>query len=514
MKPTRRQFVEGAIAATAAPALSRNPREAPMDTAHQLAAAIAAKRISAAEAVEAAIWRIEEGDRRINAVVVRDFDRARAAAKNADLAIASGDRRPLLGVPITVKESFDVAGLPTSWGIPQYARHPAATDAASVARLKAAGAIVLGKSNMHFQMGLFHGVEVPLPLHDWQSFNPVYGTTNNPWNPGRTPGGSSGGAAAALAAGFVPLELGSDVGGSIRAPAHFCGVHGHKATSGLVSPLGHVPPAAKGPPPPFPFIDMACFGPMARSAADLDVALSTLAEVAMPLARHKRLRDYRACVIDTHPLMPVSNTVRAMLDTRFDALGSAGARITRKSELLPDLAENGRAYMQALSAFDRLLGWPPDTIAALEKAAERLEPHDDSLAACRLRGAVLSPQAINDLARFRQALRSRWRRFFENFDVLLCPIMPTTAFPHDHSADQEARRIVVDGTPHPYMDQLFWPGVATFAGLPSTAVPLGLARDGLPVGMQVVGPLMGDRTTIAFALLMEEAFGPPPRLPA
>jgi amidase len=243
-------------------------------TARELVAELADRRMSAVELLEQAIAHIERVDSRINAVVVHDFDRARAAAAEADAALARGERRPLLGLPMTIKESFNVAGLPTTWGIPRFKEWRPSDDAVLVSRLKAAGAIILGKTN------------VPLGLSDWQSYNDIYGTTNNPWDPGRTPGGSSGGGAAALAAGYVALELGSDIGGSLRAPAHYCGVCSHKPSWALLPSRGHAPPMA----PPSPReIDLAVVGPMARSVGDLALALDLLAGPDEPLSAAYRL---------------------------------------------------------------------------------------------------------------------------------------------------------------------------------------------------------------------------------
>ena len=193
---------------------------------------------------------------------VRDFARAREAARETDAALARGERLPLLGVPVTIKESYNVAGLPTTWGIEAFKDFVAKEDALAVTRLKAAGAIVLGKTN------------VPLGLGDWQSYNDIYGTTNNPWDRARSPGGSSGGSSAALAAGFGPLSLGSDIGGSLRVPAHFCGVCAHKPTYDLAASRGHLPP---GLPAWFVGRDMAVIGPMARSVDDLVLALDIIA---------------------------------------------------------------------------------------------------------------------------------------------------------------------------------------------------------------------------------------------
>jgi amidase len=240
-------------------------------TAGELLQALASRRISSRELVDGAISRIEALDQKINAVVVRDFDRARAAADDADAALARGEHRPLLGLPMTVKEQFTIAGLPTTWGYPNFRDWRADRDCLPVQRLRAAGAVMLGMTN------------VPLGLADWQSYNEIYGTTNNPWDFARTPGGSSGGAAAALAAGFVPLELGSDIGGSLRAPAHFCGVFSHKPSLDLVPQRGAGPPQT----PIVPMRgDLAVAGPMARSAADLALGGGRIRRQSSKSGRH------------------------------------------------------------------------------------------------------------------------------------------------------------------------------------------------------------------------------------
>lgn len=258
-------------------------------TAEELATAMRTGEVTSAELTEDAISRIERDDKAINAVCVPDFHRALAAARAADRARARGEDGPLLGVPVTVKESYNVAGLPTTWGVPEHRNHLPAEDAVQVSRLKDAGAVVLGKTN------------VPLGLQDIQSFNEIHGTTNNPWNHGRTPGGSSGGSAAALASGFGALSIGSDIGGSLRTPAHFCGVYAHKPSLGLVADRGMVPPGT----PALPYgPDLAVVGPMARSARDLTLLLDVMAgpdpltfgvahDMTLPPARRERLEDFR-----------------------------------------------------------------------------------------------------------------------------------------------------------------------------------------------------------------------------
>jgi amidase len=476
-------------------------------TAGQLAAALAAKRVSAAELTNHCIKRIEALDGNLNAVVVRDFERARAAAREADAALARGERRPLLGVPMTVKESFNVAGLPTTWGIAQAADWRPAEDAVTVARLKAAGAIILGKTN------------VPLLLRDWQSFNAIYGTTNNPWDVSRTPGGSSGGGAAALAAGFVALEIGSDIGGSLRTPPSFCGVFGHKPTHGLVPSRGHTPPRVE-PLPREP--DLAVVGPMARSAADLALALDVLAgpdgpnalayRLALPPPRHADLKSFRALVLDTHPLLPTASSVRAEIAHLSEQLGKAGATVAHASPLLPDLAQMSRTFMHLLMAF---LGAniPIETYREVQGAVTAIPPEATTLSNERVRGLVLSHRDWVGADRVRATLNRQWRDLFREWDVVICPVMPTPAYPHDHSEPQRMRRIDIDGTGHPYEDQIVWAGLANMTGLPATAVPIGRSEAGLPIGVQIMGPYLEDRTTIALAGLIEREFGgfvPPP----
>lgn len=470
-------------------------------SATELVERMATGQVSAVEVTEAAIARIERHDGTVNAVCVPDYDRAIAAARDADAARARGDVRPLLGVPITVKESFHVAGLPHTWGIPEFKDFVSTTDALAVARVKAAGAIILGKTN------------VPLGLGDVQSYNAIYGTTRNPWNSERTPGGSSGGSSAALAAGYGALSLGSDIGGSLRNPAHFCGVYAHKPTLGLLPARGHTPP-------PVPILpsghDLAVIGPMARTAADLPLLLDILAEpdelalgaayrLALPGPRHVDLAGYRVLVFDNHPLIPTSNSVRAAIERFADKLAGAGAKLTRESPLLPDQAEAARLYMRLLlSALGA--GSPPETYERARAKAALLAADDRSLSAERGRGLVLSHRDWILADTQRAVLRQRWRELFVEFDVVLCPIMPTPAFPHDHS-DQAGRQLNIDGTNYDYFDQLALAGVATLPGLPATVLPIGVSEDGLPIGVQAIGAMFEDRTTIRFAELAEREFG-------
>lgn len=450
-------------------------------SAGELAAALAAREVGALELTEQAIGRIEARDGPINAVVVRDFDRARAAARAADAALARGERRPLLGVPMTVKESNNVEGLATTWGSPAFKGWTAPDDAVAVQRLKAAGAVILGKTN------------VPPFLADWQSANPIYGRTNNPWDLSRSPGGSSGGSAAAVAAGMVPLELGSDIGGSIRVPAAFCGIYGHKPSYGVVPMRGHSPPGVDGGP-----VALAVVGPLARTAADLDLALGVLAgpepeeatawSLSLPPPRHRELADHRILVLDRHPLIATDSEVSGALADVASKLDALGAPVARSSDLLPDLRAQHSVYMQLLNA----------VISRGAPGAAPINAHEWM----NMRDAQI-------------AFRRRWTELFKSFDVVLAPTFGTTAYPHVDEPENAKRRMVIDGRETPYFDQLAWPGVALLANLPATAVPIGLSRGGLPLGAQVIGPYLEDRTTIGFAGLLEREFGgfrPPPPL--
>jgi amidase len=475
----------------------------------ELVAMLAGRQISAVELLEHAIARIEALDPRINAVVVRDFERAHTAAVAADAALARGERAPLLGIPMTVKEALNVAGMPTTWGMPMFKGWTPKEDSVAVMRLKAAGAIIIGKTN------------VPFALSDWQSYNEIYGTTNNPWDLSRTPGGSSGGAAAALAAGYVSLEMGSDLAGSIRVPAAFCGVFGHKSSYGLIPLGGFTVPTTEG---SSANGDLPVLGPMARTAADLRIALDVLAgpdereatayRLALPLPRHTALRDHRVLIIDRNPFVPTSVAVRGALDRLSDRLIKAGAKVERETPLLPDLTEIRRTYMLLLYSFVSQ-GRPPDFYRDMDAVLAKLRPDDESSGAMWIRGAVLSHRDWLAAIVVRDRLRRQWRDLFRQYDVVLCPIMPTPAFPHDHSSEEGARKIQVDSEQADYNEQMIWSAIATLSGLPATVAPIDRTEAGLPIGIQITGPYLEDRTTIAFAELIEREFGgfmPPPAM--
>ena len=507
LDPSRREFMAavGAVAiGTGIPAGAAAGND--YRTAGELMKMLADRQVSSRELVDAAIARIEAIDPKINAVVVRDFDRAREAAAAADVALAKGDSQPLLGLPMTVKESFNVAGLPTSIGDPKFKDRRPQADTLAVERLKAAGAVIVGKTNL------------PFGARDWQSYNEVYGTTNNPWDLSRTPGGSSGGSAAALAAGYVPLELGADIGGSLRCPAHFCGVFSHKASLDLI------PFRGAGPlPMPIPLRgDLAVIGPMARSAADLALELSVLAgpdpltegvgyKLALPPPRYARLADFHMLVLDKHPLCPTAASITGALNALAGQLEKLGCRISRDHPKLPDLAQTARTYRQLLAA-SFIADLSPETIEQMNARAKALSPDDQSYSAAVVRGLAISHADWIRQNRARVGLRARWLDLFHDIDLVLCPPMPTVAFPHDHSP-LFGRQLDIDGVKVPYGDQSIWAGIAVLVGLPATTMPIGKSPEGLPIGVQIIGGYLEDRTTIAFAELIEREFGgftPPP----
>ncbi|TDK65645.1 amidase family protein [Sapientia aquatica] len=434
-------------------------------SATEMVAALNSGKVSALELCDDAIARIDD-DVELNAVVVKDFDRAREQAKLADQAIRRKERKPLLGVPMTVKESFNVAGLPTSWGLTTYANNIAQEDAVAVTRLKSAGAIILGKTNVAQALG------------DFESNNPVYGRTVNPIDRSRTPGGSSGGSAAALAAGLVPLELGSDIGGSIRAPAHFCGVMGHKSTYGLIPIRGHeLSNFAVAPDP------LAVIGPMARSAEDLQLALNVLAgpddwqqsayRLELRPAKLSNPQGLRVLVVKDHPIIPTSAEVAHAVDVAAERLRLQGALISENTTLVPDLKAIHGNY-----------------VAILRTIISRGMPVAE---------APLTAHQWMTLMDRRLYWQQQWKVLFDSVDVIIAPAFSRSAFAHLSAPNMASTQIEIDGQLSMYRDQLAWSGLATLVGLPATVAPVCKNEQGLPLGVQVIGPLFDDASTIKVA---------------
>jgi len=480
------------------------------DTAYlstiELAAAIRSRQLSAVEALDAAIDRIEDRNPEINVVVTLDVERARARAAEIDRAIAenpeSDELGPLAGVPLTIKDSLMVEGVRTTSGAPELAEYVAPVDAVSVARLKAAGAVVFAKTNL------------PIYAGDVQSFNEVFGTSNNPWDPTRTVGGSSGGSAGALAAGFTPLEVGSDIAGSIRNPAAMCGVVGHKPSYGIVSGRGQIP----GPPGTLTQADIAVIGPMARTVADCELGLDLLAgpddwhagawSLDLPAPRRGLANGdatgLKVAVIATDPACPVDPEIQAAIESTATELAERGAVVDHEAR--PERFDLDKAN----DTFLTLLGGAMCggfTRPEIEEMAERLHADGAIPGGLGIEGATIRHREWLTANERRLQMRARWRAFFEDWDVVLAPISPTVAIPHDHSHPMTERTISVAGQPRAYNDQMVWMGLFGVVYLPATAVPIGLHSTGLPMALQVVGPFLEDRTALAVAGLIEASNG-------
>ncbi len=461
-------------------------------TASEMLAALSSNAVSSVELTQEHIDRIERLDATLNAIPVRTPERALEAARRADRRRAAGDTSgALLGLPMTVKESTMVAGLPQSAGIPPLAAHVPTTDGPIARSLAAAGAGLLGKTN------------IPVALSDWQADSPVYGRTFNPWDHSRTPGGSTGGGAAALAAGLTPLEIGSDIGGSIRVPAAYCGVYGHRPSETAVPRAGAFPFADA----PNPAAVMGVQGPLARSATDLELLFDVIAgpedgestgfRQVLPPARCERLADFRVAVMPPHLLASASAEVCQRLDDLATMLAQQGATVV---EAMPeiDAVAHFRDYLTLLGV--RMSGGGDRS--RREAQAEAMEASGDPMAIAQAAGVVLDANDFLALMSRREVARAAWRAFFSEWDVVVGPTALDVAFPHA-TEPHSTRTLLVDGARVPYMHNIVHSHWAIFSGQPSTAFPAGHSTAGLPIGLQALGPYLEDRTTLRFAQLLE-----------
>ena len=412
---------------------------------------------------------------------------------------------PLHGVPMTVKDTYQTAGMRTTCGLPAW-DHVPEHDAEAVRRLRGAGAVIFGKTN------------TPTLAGDWQTYNAIFGTTNNPWDTTRSTGGSSGGAAAAVATGMTALELGSDIGGSIRFPSSWCGVCGHKTTWGIVSQAGHLPPA----PGTLASTDLSVVGPIARDVADLEIALGVIAGAAGPAAAGWRLELPAAarrqpcaicgwrCGSTTRPTRSTPRWGRCSKPRPARCGAAARSWSTRGPRSCC------RTWFGCISSSCTRSCCPPWDGApstSMVDLAESLPDDDDRPLA---RTARFATQRYRDWVfanEKREQLRAVMAEFFTGVDALLMPVAMVSAIPHDHSEPFPNRVIRVDGADRPYTDLMAWIALATLTHLPATVVPVGRTASGLPVGIQIVGPYLEDRTTLAVAHLVEELLGgfvPPP----
>ena len=472
-------------------------------------AALRARQISAVELLALHEQRHARYHAELNAIVQPSFETARQAAQAADARRARGEDAPLLGVPMTLKESINVRGLRTTVGMPAWKEFRSEHDAPVTARVKTAGAVLMGKTN------------VPPMLADWQSNNPIYGRTSNPWDRARTPGGSSGGSAAALAAGLTPLEFGSDIGGSIRVPAAFCGVYGHRPSETAMPRSGQFP----FPPMPNPAVFMGVQGPMARSAEDLELALDVAAgadtgedvawRLTLPAARGERLADFRVAVLPSIAWVPLDAEIGAAIESLAAGLGRLGCQV--KSVQPPELGDFRQHYALYLSLlasvqFSRV---PPETRRV---RLDVMRTRDDEWSQAFQRGAESTAPDYIAWVGQRELIRAAWRAFFRDWDVLIAPSFFTPAYPHWDKPwpDTEAsirKTLDINGTAVLEELGLFYPSVATVPGQPATALPIGLTRGGLPIGVQAIGPYLEDRTPLRFAALVAQELGgfkPPP----
>ena len=468
-------------------------------SAHQLAAAIQAREISAIELLQHFLDRIERHNPQLNAIIWMDREGALAKAAEADTALARGEVwGPLHGVPMSLKESYQVAGTPTTWGVPALKDNVTEMTALGAQGLLDAGAIFFAKTN------------VPIYLADWQSFNEIYGSTNNPWDLARSPGGSSGGSAAALAAGLTGIEAGSDIGASIRNPAHYCGVFGHKPT------FGAIPSRWQSMPETYAASDISVVGPMARSATDLEIAVDAMAgpdlfddagwRLELPDAPQRSLKDFRVAVKLGDPNSEVDQPYADQMQGLVDKLAAAGATVNDNAHPDLDTTRLHEVYLMLLRAAtsSRL---SDEEAAHWTDVAKRLGDGDASYLARMARANTMSHREWLRLNNERHAMRFKFAEFFRDWDILLCPAAASAAFPHDQAGERHDRTIEVNGHAVPTTDQLFWAGFSGVVFLPSTVGPAGIQPDGLPVGYQAIAGHLRDKTAIRFAQCVEREIG-------
>jgi amidase len=472
----------------------------PFSSAVDMLAALDARKVSSVELVEMHLARIDKLDDALNAIPVRTPERALEAARRADEMRGSGASKALLGLPMTLKESTQAGGLPQSAGIMAFKDYRPDADGPIARSVTAAGSCLLGKTN------------IPVALGDWQADSPVYGRAKNPWDLERTPGGSTGGGAAALAAGFTPLEIGSDIGGSIRVPAAYCGVYGHRPSETAVPRTGSFPLADR----PNPGVVMGVQGPLARSAGDLELLFDVVAgpddieaaawRLDLPAARHERLGDFRVAIMPPLSLVQPSSEMQAKVDELASLLKRAGAKV---GEAMP--AVDHDAYLRDYMTVLIVITSQAQPREQREASAARIDVRDSHQAAVALGLTADAPAYLAALNR-RAAAQAAWHSFFEEWDVLVCPTALDAAFTH-RTGEQTDRTFDIDGRTVSYMLNIVYPMWAIFTGQPATAFPAGTNSAGLPLGLQAIGPYLEDRTTLRFAQLLERewhAFEPPP----
>ena len=460
-------------------------------------AALQSREISAIELLNEHLERHEMLHSRLNAIVTTDIEGARQQAAEIDEAQRNGKNLgPLAGLPMTVKDALATNGMRSTGGAIELTDHVPAEDAAAVAHARNAGAIIWGKSNLPRWSG------------DIQAVNEMFGRTGNPWDLSRTPGGSSGGAAAAVATCISPVEIGTDIGGSVRLPAHFSGVCGHKPSFGVVPQRGYIDHVTYG----ALDADVNVVGPLARTVDDLELMMNVLADHPdRLLATRGKGRELRVAAWLDDPACPVSTEVAAVLDTAISALEAEGIKVDRNARpahAFDDVYSIGMPLVSASTS-------PGRTDEEYERLLERSNDADPTMA-MRARASTIRHRDWLLMSEQRELRRRNWDRFFNDYDVLLAPTAFIAAFEHVDGGNLYTRTLEVDGSTRPYADLIAWTTQFGYVYLPATVVPAGRTPSGLPVGLQIVGPFMGDRTTLEFGRLVESVTGgykAPPLLP-
>lgn len=451
-------------------------------------------RTTATELVEIYAERITTLNPNLNALSQLRLDAARAEALACDEARRQGQTLgPLAGIPCTIKEAFHVAGLRSTGGATHLQNNWVEEDAPAVARLKAAGAIILGKTN------------IPAMTADWQTYNEIFGTTVNPWNKARSSGGSSGGAAAAVASQMSVFDLASDLCGCMRIPAHFCGVFAHRPSYGLTSVRGHVPGDPAGNVEP----DLSSSGPITRSAKDLRFLMQILCEpwvdlpASMPALAERKDTSLRVLVWLGTSDHKIDTAMRQHIETTLNTLEASvnvefvyGAPAEFDLEEVIDLAMTltGRLLSTASSPLGRV-------VSALNAFGLKFRDSTDKRAdfAWALAKGEIGTDKIDQT---RAEVNSRVDAFFDRFDLLITPVAPVPAIEHDFAPTHQ-RVLTVDNQAVPYNEFMVWNALASVFALPATIIPLGIGVDGLPIGIQVIGKRFHDSTCIEFAERVE-----------